>query len=76
MTLAVVLLDLGSSTVEGMDVFKCIVPLQHGGTLNSHRITSPLVSLVEGEEKWVVSVLPQNVLPQNWGGTNPNHTVI
>ncbi|GFX31775.1 hypothetical protein TNCV_171081 [Trichonephila clavipes] len=35
-----------------MDVCKCIVPLRHGYTLNSRRASSPLVRLVEGEEKW------------------------
>ncbi|GFU24122.1 hypothetical protein TNCV_2007151 [Trichonephila clavipes] len=35
-----------------MDVCKCIVPLRHGGTTNSHRAASPLVRLVDGEERW------------------------
>ncbi|GFW70326.1 uncharacterized protein TNCV_5131521 [Trichonephila clavipes] len=35
-----------------MDVCKCIVPSQHEGTLNSRRAVSPLVWLVEGEERW------------------------
>ncbi|GFY11133.1 uncharacterized protein TNCV_4471191 [Trichonephila clavipes] len=35
-----------------MDVCKCIVPLRHGGTLNSRRVASPLVRLVEGKERW------------------------
>ncbi|GFU01406.1 hypothetical protein TNCV_54071 [Trichonephila clavipes] len=35
-----------------MDVCKCIVPLPHGGTLNNRQATSPLVWLVEGEERW------------------------
>ncbi|GFV59588.1 hypothetical protein TNCV_4259811 [Trichonephila clavipes] len=39
---------LGSKTGEDMDVFKCIVPLRLGSTLNSHRAASPLVRLVEG----------------------------
>ncbi|GFU55766.1 hypothetical protein TNCV_2969351 [Trichonephila clavipes] len=34
-------------------VCKCIVPLWHGGTLNSRRAVSPLVRLVEGEERCV-----------------------
>ncbi|GFU18194.1 hypothetical protein TNCV_2033441 [Trichonephila clavipes] len=33
------------------DVCKCIVPLRHGGTLNSRRAASPLVRLVEEEER-------------------------
>ncbi|GFW46001.1 hypothetical protein TNCV_3276191 [Trichonephila clavipes] len=28
------------------------VPLRHGGTLNSRRAASPLMRLVEGEERW------------------------
>ncbi|GFW31407.1 hypothetical protein TNCV_3416631 [Trichonephila clavipes] len=28
------------------------MPLQHGGTLNSRRAASPLMRLVEGEERW------------------------
>ncbi|GFU11448.1 hypothetical protein TNCV_1983591 [Trichonephila clavipes] len=35
-----------------MDVCKCIGPLRHGDTLNSHRAASLLVKLVEGEESW------------------------
>ncbi|GFW31520.1 uncharacterized protein TNCV_4419561 [Trichonephila clavipes] len=34
-----------------MDVCKCIVPSWPGGTSNSRRATSPLVRLVEGEER-------------------------
>ncbi|GFU83551.1 uncharacterized protein TNCV_4218111 [Trichonephila clavipes] len=58
-----------------MHVCKCIVPLQHGGTLNIRRATSPLVWLVEGEERWEASDQPQRVLPLNWRGTEPNRTV-
>ncbi|GFY34600.1 hypothetical protein TNCV_1372911 [Trichonephila clavipes] len=36
-------LGLGSNSREGMDVCKSIVPLQHGGTLNSCRAASPRV---------------------------------
>ncbi|GFS48064.1 hypothetical protein TNCV_3599841 [Trichonephila clavipes] len=42
---------LGSSPGEDMDVCKCIVSLRHVGTLNSRRAASPLVWLVEGEER-------------------------
>ncbi|GFT61344.1 uncharacterized protein TNCV_4091131 [Trichonephila clavipes] len=45
-----------------------------GGTLNSRRAASPLVKLVEGEERWEASD-PQSVLSLNWGGIEPNHTV-
>ncbi|GFU40738.1 uncharacterized protein TNCV_3230971 [Trichonephila clavipes] len=41
-----------SNPGEDMDVCKCIVPLRHGGTLNSRRAASPLVRLAEGEEMW------------------------
>ncbi|GFX94760.1 hypothetical protein TNCV_1636221 [Trichonephila clavipes] len=33
-----------------MDVYKCIVPLEHESTLNSRRGASPLVRLVEEED--------------------------
>ncbi|PRD27174.1 UNVERIFIED_CONTAM: hypothetical protein NCL1_36120 [Trichonephila clavipes] len=35
-----------------MNVCKCLVPSRHGGTLNSRQAASPLVKLVEGEERW------------------------
>ncbi|GFY00056.1 uncharacterized protein TNCV_1341541 [Trichonephila clavipes] len=56
---------LGSNPREGMDVCKCIIPLWHGSTLNSHRAASPLVRLVKGEEKWESPDNFQGVLPQN-----------
>ncbi|GFV59201.1 uncharacterized protein TNCV_2339421 [Trichonephila clavipes] len=49
-----------------MNVCKCIVPSQHGDTLNSHRATSLLVRLVEGEERWQAPDYSQGVLSQNW----------
>ncbi|GFS81121.1 uncharacterized protein TNCV_1223821 [Trichonephila clavipes] len=58
-----------------MDVCKCITHLRHGGTLNSRRAASPLVWLVEGEERWEAPDHPQGFLPPNWGGTEPNPTV-
>ncbi|GFY10119.1 DUF4817 domain-containing protein [Trichonephila clavipes] len=57
-----------------MDVCKCIEPLRHGGTLNSRRATSPLVWLVEGEERWEAPDLPQDFFPLNWGGTEQKRT--
>ncbi|GFS54765.1 probable RNA-directed DNA polymerase from transposon X-element [Trichonephila clavipes] len=33
--------------------------MRHGGILNSHRVTSPLVRLVEGEERWETPDCPQ-----------------
>ncbi|GFU97418.1 uncharacterized protein TNCV_1912731 [Trichonephila clavipes] len=44
------------------------------GTLNNRRAASPLVRLVEGEERWE-ALIPQGVLPQNWGETELNHSV-
>ncbi|GFV16702.1 hypothetical protein TNCV_4418891 [Trichonephila clavipes] len=32
------------------DVCKCVVPLRHGGTLNSHRATCPPMRLVKGKK--------------------------
>ncbi|GFV62692.1 uncharacterized protein TNCV_656621 [Trichonephila clavipes] len=50
--LTAVPLGLGLNPGEGMDVYKCIVPLRHGATLNCHRAASPLVRLVERKERW------------------------
>ncbi|GFX80191.1 uncharacterized protein TNCV_2642071 [Trichonephila clavipes] len=55
-----------------MDVCKCIVPLRHGCTLNSRQATSTLVWLVEGCGR---SLTTPGVLPQNWGGNEPNCSV-
>ncbi|GFV58004.1 hypothetical protein TNCV_2573001 [Trichonephila clavipes] len=61
-----------------MDVFKCMVSSRHRGTLNSRRVVSPLVKLVEGEERSeapeppdVLSLkigveMSQNVLSSAW----------
>ncbi|GFV65070.1 uncharacterized protein TNCV_4671011 [Trichonephila clavipes] len=59
-----------------MDVCKCIVTSRHGVTLNSRRIASPLVRLMEGEERWEAFDHPQSVFPLNWGGTGSNRIVI
>ncbi|GFW36958.1 uncharacterized protein TNCV_5018571 [Trichonephila clavipes] len=61
---------------KGMDVCKCIVPARHGGTLNSRRAASSLERLVEGEERWKTPDHSQIVVPQNWGKTEQNRTVI
>ncbi|GFY30195.1 uncharacterized protein TNCV_3091021 [Trichonephila clavipes] len=58
-----------------MDVCKCIVPLQHVGTLNSRRAASPRVGWEEGEERWEVPDQPQGFLPLNWSGTEQNRTI-
>ncbi|GFW52908.1 uncharacterized protein TNCV_2394871 [Trichonephila clavipes] len=52
-------LGLGSYPGEDMDVCKCIVPSRHGGTINSRQAASPLVGLVEGEERWEAPDHPQ-----------------
>ncbi|GFU43605.1 hypothetical protein TNCV_3728461 [Trichonephila clavipes] len=39
------------------------------------RAPSLLVWLVEGEERWESPGHPQDFLPLNWGGTEPNRTV-
>ncbi|GFT42551.1 transposable element Tcb2 transposase [Trichonephila clavipes] len=59
---------IGSNPGEGMDVCKCILISRLGGALNSRRATSLLVRLVEGQERWDIPD-PQNVLSQNWDGT-------
>ncbi|GFW63217.1 uncharacterized protein TNCV_581571 [Trichonephila clavipes] len=57
-----------------MDVCKCIVPWRHGGTLNNHRAASPLVWLVDAEERYESPLHPQGFLPLNWGGIEPNRS--
>ncbi|GFW69873.1 uncharacterized protein TNCV_1403261 [Trichonephila clavipes] len=51
------------------------MPPRHAGTLNSRRAASPLVRLVEEEERWEATDHPQGDLPQNWGETELNHSV-
>ncbi|GFY10162.1 hypothetical protein TNCV_360291 [Trichonephila clavipes] len=50
-TLITVPLGLGSNPGKDMDLYKCIVPLWYGGTLNGCRVASPLVRLVEEKER-------------------------
>ncbi|GFX11096.1 hypothetical protein TNCV_4503111 [Trichonephila clavipes] len=52
-------------TAQGIDVCKCLVILPHGGTLNSHTTSNPMVLLVEGEEMRNTPDHYQCVLPQN-----------
>ncbi|GFY09154.1 uncharacterized protein TNCV_4663451 [Trichonephila clavipes] len=73
--LTAVPLGPGSNPGDDMNVCKCIVPSRHGGTLNSHRAASPLVRLVEEEERWEAPDHPQGVLPQNSGETELNRSV-
>ncbi|GFU23810.1 putative transposase [Trichonephila clavipes] len=42
--LTAVKLGLGSNPEKSIDVYKCIVPSRRGGTLNSRRAASPLMS--------------------------------
>ncbi|GFW55624.1 hypothetical protein TNCV_120081 [Trichonephila clavipes] len=50
-----------------------LLPLQHGGTLNSHGASSPFMRLVEGEERWEASDHHRGVLPPNWRGTEKSN---
>ncbi|GFX61382.1 uncharacterized protein TNCV_4894261 [Trichonephila clavipes] len=45
------------------------------GSLNSRRAASPLLRLVEGEERWEAPDPLQGILPLNWGKTERNHSV-
>ncbi|GFW47468.1 hypothetical protein TNCV_4537581 [Trichonephila clavipes] len=56
-TLTTVPLGLGSNPGEDMDVCKCIVPSQHGSTLNSRRAASPLVRWWKGKRDIADGVL-------------------
>ncbi|GFW09769.1 uncharacterized protein TNCV_868311 [Trichonephila clavipes] len=69
------IMGLASNPGEEMDVCNCMVHLRHGGILNSRQAASPLVRLVEGEERCEASDHPQSVLPLNWSGTESNRTV-
>ncbi|GFW68781.1 hypothetical protein TNCV_3639961 [Trichonephila clavipes] len=42
---------------------KCIVPLQHGGPLSSHRAASPLLKLVKRKKRREAPDHLQGVLP-------------
>ncbi|GFT48481.1 hypothetical protein TNCV_3383401 [Trichonephila clavipes] len=58
-----------------MDACKCIVPLRHGDTLNSRRAASPLVWLVEREERWEALIILRVSSPLNWDGTEQKRIV-
>ncbi|GFV03745.1 cullin-4A [Trichonephila clavipes] len=45
------------------------------GVLFRRRVASPLVRLVEGEERWEAPDHLQGVLPLNWGETELNCSV-
>ncbi|GFU67532.1 hypothetical protein TNCV_3239791 [Trichonephila clavipes] len=69
-------MGLGSNPGEDMDACKCIVNSRHGVTLNSCRVSSPLLWL----DKWKGELgdpdHPQSALPQNWGVTEPPVTFV
>ncbi|GFX54869.1 hypothetical protein TNCV_3317861 [Trichonephila clavipes] len=48
--------------------------LRHGDTLNTRQATSPLMRLVEGEERWEAPDHRKGILPKNLGGTEPKRT--
>ncbi|GFT23443.1 uncharacterized protein TNCV_2016981 [Trichonephila clavipes] len=58
-----------------MDVCKCIVSSGHGITLNKRQTASPLLKLVEEQERWMAPNHPQVVFRPNWGGTEQNRIV-
>ncbi|GFV50232.1 hypothetical protein TNCV_621451 [Trichonephila clavipes] len=60
-------MGLSSNPREGMDACVCIVPLWHGVTLNSRRAASPLVILVDGEERWDAPDPPPGCSPLKLG---------
>ncbi|GFU41627.1 uncharacterized protein TNCV_2793171 [Trichonephila clavipes] len=68
-------LGLGSNPGEDIDVCQCIVPSWHGVTLNSQRVASPLVRLVEGKVMWEAPDHPQRVLLQNFAKTELNRSI-
>ncbi|GFU52510.1 uncharacterized protein TNCV_2115071 [Trichonephila clavipes] len=68
------LTGLGLNPGEDMDVCKCLMPSQHGGTLNSRRAASPLVRLMEEDERWEALTLLR-VFSLKIGGTELNRTV-
>ncbi|GFW80866.1 hypothetical protein TNCV_3779461 [Trichonephila clavipes] len=74
MILTAVTLGLGSNPRNGMIVFKWIVLLRHGGTLNSHPAASLLMWLEEREERWEAPDPFQDVLPPT-RGTEPKYAV-
>ncbi|GFV91697.1 hypothetical protein TNCV_4762621 [Trichonephila clavipes] len=59
--------SLGSNPVGSMGVCKCIVPLQHWDTLNSHRAASLLVMLLEEEGRGENLITPLGCSPSKVG---------
>ncbi|GFW31834.1 hypothetical protein TNCV_5040041 [Trichonephila clavipes] len=50
-----------------MDICKCIVPLRHGSTLKSRRAASPIVRLVERDERGEATDPPLGCSPSKLG---------
>ncbi|GFY24734.1 hypothetical protein TNCV_1017801 [Trichonephila clavipes] len=50
-----------------MDVCKCIVPSQHGDTLNSRHAASPLLRLMAGDERREAPEPPPGCSPSKLG---------
>ncbi|GFY30866.1 hypothetical protein TNCV_3120261 [Trichonephila clavipes] len=49
-----------------MGVYKCKVLSRQGGNLISPRVASPIVRLVEAEDRWRTPDHSQVVLPKDW----------
>ncbi|GFX21225.1 uncharacterized protein TNCV_2251731 [Trichonephila clavipes] len=58
-----------------MDVSKCIGSSRQGSTINIRRAASPLVRMLDGEERWEAPDHVQSVFPQNWDATVQNRTI-
>ncbi|GFW97520.1 hypothetical protein TNCV_4991951 [Trichonephila clavipes] len=65
MLMTFVPLGLDLNPVEGMNV----------SGPQSPQTTSPIVRLMERGERWDPPSPPQCVLHENWGETEPNHTI-
>ncbi|GFV83845.1 uncharacterized protein TNCV_387531 [Trichonephila clavipes] len=50
-------------------------PIADAASHRCRRAASPLVKLVEAEERWEDPDNPQGVLPENWVETELNHSV-
>ncbi|GFW72792.1 uncharacterized protein TNCV_1266351 [Trichonephila clavipes] len=74
---SLVVKSLGSNPGEGMDICKCIVPSQHGDTLNSRRAASPLVRFLVGEELWEAPAILRvfSLKEKSKSGKEQNRTV-
>ncbi|PRD29388.1 UNVERIFIED_CONTAM: hypothetical protein NCL1_29555 [Trichonephila clavipes] len=76
MKMALIFVTIVSCTTKYFNITLQWSPIRYNGvTLNSRRAASPLVRLVEGQERWETSDHPQSVLPLNLGGIEPNRAV-